>query len=292
MIPKDVLKKIRKIQIATSRMVASDFAGRYHSVFKGKGMEFHEVREYIPGDEIRSIDWNVTARMGSPFVKKFVEERELVVMILLDASMSCGFGTGLNTKNQIAAEICSVLSLSAIRNNDKAGLIIFTDKVEKTVIPQKGMKHVLRVIREALYHKPANKGTDINEALMYLNRVIKRRAIVFVISDFFAADFKKMLSVSNKHHDIVAIDVVDPRETEMPPIGIIRLSDSETGKEICIDTSDSAYRENYMKDYLHRQRLKKKMFSSAGVDYIEIHTDKPYTGELIGFFKSREKRPA
>lgn len=293
MISKDILKKIRKIQITTSRMVALDFAGRYHSVFKGRGMEFHEVREYIPGDEIRSIDWNVTARTGRAHVKKFVEERELTVMIMLDASMSCRFGTCASTKNQIAAEICSVLSLSAIKNNDKVGLIIFTDRIEKIITPRKGTRHVLRVIREALYYNPVAKGTNINDALRYLNRVLKRRAIVFMISDFFDKGFsKKVLSVSNKRHDIVAVNVVDPREANMPDIGIAKFHDAETGSELTIDTSDNPYRNNYKKSYFERQTGNKRMFSSAGVDYIEIRTDKPYTNELIGFFKARGKRPA
>jgi uncharacterized protein (DUF58 family) len=288
MISKDILKNIRRIQIITSRMVASDFAGRYHSVFKGRGMEFHEVREYIPGDEIRSIDWNVTARTGRAHVKKFVEERELTVMIMLDASMSCRFGTCASTKNQVAAEICAVLSLSAINNNDKAGLIIFTDRVEKIITPRKGKRHVLRVIREALYYNPAGRGTDINEALKYLNRVLKRRAIVFIISDFFDKDFsKKILSVSNKRHDVVAVDIVDPREMDMADIGIARFYDMETGSGLAIDTSDKAYRDSYRKGCLQAQARNRRMFSSAGVDYIEVRTDKPYINELTGFFKTR-----
>ncbi len=292
MISKEILKKIRKIQIATSRAVKSDFAGRYHSVFKGKGMEFHEVREYVPGDEIRSIDWNVTARTGHPFVKKFIEERELTVIVLLDASLSCYFGSSSNTKNQIAAEICSLLALSAVNNNDKVGLVLFTDRIEKVVVPRKGIKNVLRVIREAIYHKPQGKGTDIGLALRHLNRVLKRRAIVFLISDFFDSNFKKILSISNKRHDLIAINIIDEREIEMPCVGLVRLRDAETGEESAIDTSDYKFRKNYKIDFLKRQKQNKQLFASAGVDFINIYTHKPYTAELIRFFASRSKRLA
>ncbi|MDD5504320.1 MAG: DUF58 domain-containing protein [Candidatus Omnitrophica bacterium] len=290
MIPKDIIKKIRKIQITTSRMADSDFAGRYHSVFKGRGMEFHEVREYIPGDEIRSIDWNVTARAGHPYVKKFVEERELVVMILLDVSMSCRFGTCANSKNQIAAEISSVLAFSAVKNNDKVGLILFSDKVEKTIPPRKGVKHILRIVREALYYQPVSTGTDLNKALMYLNKTLKRKAVVFVISDFFDRDFKKVLSVSNRHHDIVAVNIIDPREMEMPNAGIIKLRDSETGLELTVDTSSERFRSDYRDGCKNRLEQGKRLFISAGVDRILIRTDKPYAGELAEFFRARKRR--
>ena len=241
MIPKEMLQKIRRIQITTSRMVTDVFAGQYQSVFKGKGMEFYEVREYLPGDEIRTIDWNVTARTGRPYVKKFVEERELTVMLLLDASRSCRFGSVKHLKNQLAAELCSVLAFSAIKNNDRVGLIIFTDKIEKFVPPRKGMRHVLRVIREALYYEPEGKGTNISHALEYLDRVTRRKAITFIISDFFDKDFKNLLSVSNKRHDVVAVTITDPREVDLPNIGIIKLKDAETGEDFLIDTSDSDF---------------------------------------------------
>jgi uncharacterized protein (DUF58 family) len=292
MISKEILKKIRKIQIATSRAVKSDFAGRYHSVFKGKGMEFHEVREYVPGDEIRSIDWNVTARTGHPFVKKFIEERELTVIVLLDASLSCHFGSLSSTKNQIAAEICSILAFSAVNNNDKVGLVLFTDRIEKVVVPRKGIKNVLRVIREAIYHKPQGKGTDIGLALRHLNRVLKRRAIVFLISDFFDNNFKKILSVSNKRHDVIAINIIDEREIEMPCVGLVRLRDTETGEESVIDTSDYRFRKDYKIDFLKRQKQNKQLFASVGVDFINIYTHRPYITELIRFFASRSKRLA
>ena len=290
MIPKEILKKVRRIQITTSRMVSCVFAGKYQSVFKGRGMEFYEVRQYLPGDEIRSIDWNVTARMGHPYVKKFIEERELAVMLLLDASMSCHFGSNTQLKNQLAAEICSVLSLSAIKNNDRVGLIIFTDKIEKFIPPRKGLRHVLRVIREALYYQPQSPGTDISQALDYLNRVIKRRAITFLISDFFCQDFKKSLSLSNKHHDMIAVSITDPREIELPNVGILNLKDAETGESFLVDTSDVSTRKQYRDKALLKISHNKTLFNSTGVDNIDIYTDRPYDKELVKFFGARQKR--
>ncbi len=292
MIPKEVLRKIRRIQITTSRMVTDVFAGQYQSVFKGKGMEFDEVREYQPGDDIRSIDWNVTARMGHPYVKKFVEERELTVMILLDASRSCHFGSVKQLKNQLAAELSSVLAFSAVKNNDRVGLIIFTDRIEKFVPPRKGLRHVLRVIREALYFKPEGKGTDISLALEYLNRVTRRRAIVFMISDFFDEGFKNLLSASNRRHDIIALTITDPREIGLPDAGIVKLSDAETGKELLIDTGDYRFRDKYKEDSLKRIKERQGMLRSIAVDNIDIRTDIPYTTELVKFFRTRERRLA
>lgn len=292
MISKELLKKVRKIQITTSRMVTDVFGGKYQSVFKGKGMEFYEVRKYLPGDEIRDIDWNVTARMGHPYVKKFVEERELTVMLLLDLSMSCRFGSVKQMKNQLAAEICSLLALSAIQNNDKVGLIIFTDRIEKFISPRKGLRHVLRVVREALYYKPRGKGTDISLLLQYLNRVMKRKTISFIISDFFDEGFKNLLSISNKRHDMVAITVTDPREIDLPNIGIIKLDDAETGKTFTIDTGDSDFRKKYKEDTLRRMRDRKNLLRSVNVDNINLRTDIPYDKELIKFFRMREKRLA
>ncbi len=290
MIPKEILKKIRRIQITTSRMVTDTFAGQYQSVFKGRGMEFYEVREYLPGDAIRSIDWNVTARMGHPYVKKFVEERELTVMLLLDASMSCQFGSVKQMKSHLAAELCSVLALSAIENNDKVGLIIFTDRIEKFIPPRKGLRHVMRVIREALYYKPQGRGTDVSLALEYLNRVTKRRTIAFMISDFFSSDFKTTLSVSNKRHDIIAVTITDPREIDLGNLGIIKLHDAETDKSFTIDTSNRAFRERYNRDALQRIKEREVSFRSVNVDNINVNTDRPYVKELIKFFKMRERR--
>ena len=286
------MRKIHRIQITTSRMVTDVFAGQYQSVFKGRGMEFYEVREYLPGDEIRSIDWNVTARMGHPYVKKFIEERELTVMLLLDASFSCHFGSVKQLKSQLAAELCSVLAFAAIQNNDKVGLIIFTDKIEKFIPPRKGLRHVLRVIREALYYKPEGKGTSISLALEYLNRITKRKTISFVISDFFDQGFRNLLSVSNKRHDIVAVTITDPREIQLPNVGIINLTDAETGESFVIDTSDSSIRSQYKQDALQRLETRKKLLRSINVDKIDVYTDEPYEKELIKFFRIREKRLA
>lgn len=290
MIPKEILKNIRRIEITTSRMVTDIFAGQYQSVFKGKGMEFDEVREYQPGDEIRSIDWNVTARMGHPYIKKFVEERELTVMLILDMSGSCFFGTVKQLKMQVAAELCSVLSLSAIKNNDKVGLIIFTDRIEKFIPPRKGVRHVLRVIREALYFKPQGRSTDINAALEYLNRITARKTVTFIISDFFSSDFKKMLAVANKRHDMVAITITDPRELELPDVGILKLEDSETGKCMLVDTSDSSLRKDYSAGARERIDRRDALFRSVNVDVIDVRTDIPYSQILFKFFKSRERR--
>jgi uncharacterized protein (DUF58 family) len=290
MLPKEILKKVHHIHITTSRLVTDLFAGQYHSVFKGRGMEFDEVREYLPGDEIRFIDWNVTARMGAPFIKKFVEERELTVMLLLDMSMSCQFGSVSQLKSQLAAELCSVLAFSAIQNNDKVGFIAFTDRIEKFVPPRKGLRHVLRVVREALHFKAEGKGTDIAAAVEYLNKVTKRSAVIFIISDFYASVFKKPLSIANKRHDIAAVTITDPREIELPNVGIIGLQDAESGEEFLIDTSDRSLREEYKKDAVKRIQERKDLFSSINVDNIDIRTDIPYTQSLFKFFKMRERR--
>ncbi|MFH1458044.1 MAG: DUF58 domain-containing protein [Candidatus Omnitrophota bacterium] len=290
MIPKEILKNVRRIQITTSRMVTDVFSGQYHSVFKGKGMEFDEVREYLPGDEIRSIDWNVTARMGHPYIKKFVEERELTVMLILDMSASSLFGTVRQLKMKLAAEICSLLAFSAIRNNDKVGLIIFTDRVEKFVPARKGMRHVLRVIREALYFKPKGCGTDVACALDYLNKVTHRKTVTFIISDFYAANFKKKLSVANKRHDIVAITITDPRELELPDMGIVELYDAETQKSYSLDSSDKNLRMKYAQDSLRRFRERNILFCSVNVDTIDIRTDTPYAQSLFKFFRKRKRR--
>lgn len=290
MLPKEILRKIRRIEITTSKLVTDFLSGQYESVFKGRGIEFDEVREYQPGDEIRSIDWNVTARMGAPFVKKFVEERQLTVMILLDASSSSNFGTTKRFKKELAAEVSAVLAFAAIKNNDRVGLIIFTDRVEKFVPPRKGLPHVLRVVREALYFSPKGKGTDIVGALRYLDNVMTRRAVTFVISDFFAKDFKKSLSIANKKHDVVAITITDPREGELPNAGIVELVDAENGTPYMIDTANAKVRELYAKKAKEMREERTKLFGSACVDHIDISTDKSYVEEFIKFFRMRKKR--
>ncbi len=290
MIPKEVLKQIRRIQITTSRMVTDVFCGQYQSVFKGRGMEFNEVREYQPGDEIRSIDWNVTARMGHPYIKKFMEERELTVMLLLDLSASSYFGTVNKLKRQIAAEICSVLAFSAIRNNDKVGLIIFSDKIEKFVPPLKGISHVLRIVREALYFTPKGKKTNIPAALEYLNKVCKRSTVTFIVSDFYDADFEKPLAIANKRHDLVGITITDPKELDLPNIGIAQFDDPETGKVFSLDTSRESLRREFRENAIKIIQERKKAFSRLGVDNVDIRCDIPYNRALFKFFRMRERR--
>ncbi len=289
MIPAHILKKIRRIEITTGRLVTDVFAGEYKSVFKGRGMEFNEVREYQPGDEIRMIDWNVSARSGSGkiFIKKYIEERELTVMVLLDASSSTSFGTVNALKREIASELSAVLTAAAIRNNDRAGLVIFTDRIEKFIPPRKGVHHIFRLIRETLYFQPKGKGTDIPMCLEYLNKVITKSAIIFLISDFYTSDIKKTLAVANKKHDIVAVNILDPRDVEMPAVGMVSLYDAESGRGRYIDTGSKELREAYRKSQLKRLEMTKKVLYATNVDNIEIRTDRPYTDSLIEFFKRR-----
>jgi len=290
MIPKEILDKVRRIQIYTSHVVNNVFAGEYESVFKGRGMEFDEVREYQPGDEVRSIDWNVTARMGNPYVKRFVEERELTVMLVVDMSASGAFGTINRTKRELAAEIGAVLAFSAIKNHDKVGLILFTDKIEKFIPPRKGTRHVLRVIRELLYFTPENSGTDIECALEYLNKVTIRKTVTFLISDFLALGYEKAMQIANKRHDLIAIQVEDPREREFPSLGIIELEDSENGEKAVIDTRNSLLREQYKNIAITQKEKLISLFRHANVDFIEVDTKKPYIEPLMRFFRMREKR--
>lgn len=290
MIPKEILKKVRRLEITTRGMVNDVFSGEYHSVFKGRGMEFSEVREYQIGDDIRTIDWNVTARYGHPYVKVYEEERELTVMLLVDASSSGEFGTFERMKGEIAVEICALLAFSAIKNNDKVGLIIFTDKVEKFVPPRKGKSHVLRVLRELLYFQPEDMKTDIGLALEYLSRVIRRRSVVFLVSDFLSKDYERALRIANKKHDIVGIHIVDPRELELPKIGYIELADAETGEQILLDTSDREVGRLFAQKTSEAMLQREKLFKSMNVDSIAIHTDESYFEPLIKFFRMRAKR--
>jgi len=290
MLPKEVIRKIRRIEIRTKRLVNDVFSGEYHSIFKGRGMEFMEVREYQPGDDIRIIDWNVTARYGYPFVKKFKEERELTVIFLVDASSSGQFGTRDRLKEEIAAELCSVLAYSATKNNDKVGMVIFTDKIEKYIPPKKGRYHVLRLIREVLYFKPESKGTDINLALEFLGTVIKRKAIVFLVSDFLSGDFDKLLRIANRRHDVIAIRISDPRELELPDVGFLELEDAETGEQILIDTSDPVVRKSFSDSAYRDRSILDRTFRSMDLDNMQILTDKPYIEPLMGFFRLRAKR--
>ena len=314
MIPREILKKIRQIEIRTNRLVSETLAGQYHSVFKGQGMNFEEVREYQPGDEVRSIDWNVTARMNHPFVKKFVEERELTLMLLVDVSGSGLFGSRSQSKRELAAEIASVLAFSAIRNNDKVGLILFSDEVEKFIPPRKGRRHVLRVIREVLFFEPQRRGTNLNGALEFMLRVTPHKAIAVVVSDFLGspavaagqrgrklkpqimlleslaqASFS-MLRHANRRHDVVAVQITDPYELELPALGRLVLKDAETGEVVEVNTGDGRKRSAFAQRQARAQDDLTRLFRSVGIDAIRLRTDQAYGKELGKFFETREKR--
>jgi len=290
--PKEILKKIRRIELRTRRLVNSIFAGQYHSVFKGRGMNFEEVREYAPGDEIRSIDWNVTARMNVPYIKKFTEERELTVMLLVDVSASGLFGSIELSKRELAAEVASILAFSAINNNDKVGLLLFTNEVELFIPPKKGRLHTLRLIREMLYFEPKGRGTNLAGALDYMNRVTSRRAVVFMISDFMAPDFTKALTVTSRRHDLVAMPVTDPGESDLPDVGIVTLEDAETGAQIDVNTSSRAVRRGLFEVNEERMRALDRLLRSRRVDVVPLSTAEDYLIALRAFFDQRERRLA
>ncbi len=287
---RELLKKVRQVEIKTRGLVNHVFSGEYHSVFKGRGMEFSEVREYQFGDDIRTIDWNVSARFNHPFVKIFEEERELTVMLLVDFSRSGSFGSGSQLKNEIAAEICAVLSFSAIKNNDKVGLILFTDTIEKFVPPKKGRAHILRIIRELISFEPKGTGTDIKAALEYFNHVNKKRTIAFLISDFIDDGYDKILRIISKKHDVIAIELSDPREEELPNIGLVKMRDAETNHERWIDTSNPATRQQFAKYWVDRNAARKQLFTGSRVDAIPIRIDRPYIKPIVDFFRLRERR--
>ena len=290
MIPPEILRQVRRIEIFTNRIVNETMAGRYESVFKGHGMEFEEVREYQPGDEVRSIDWNVTARTGRPHIKRFVQERELSVMFLVDLSRSMAFGSVQQLKQRIATELCAVLAFSAIKNHDKVGLLLFTDRIERVIPPAKGSKHVLRVIREVLSHEPSGRGTDLREALRYFTRILHRKTVVFVISDFRCDDVRTELAMANARHDVIAVHLIDPRETELPPVGWLRLTDTERGNDILLDAGRAEARQAYAQwAQAHRQRVT-QMVRGAGTDVVEVRTDQPYMDALLRFFRVRALR--
>ena len=290
MIPREILKQVRRVEIATRGLVNDVFSGEYHSVFKGRGMNFAEVREYQHGDDIRAIDWNVTARTGAPFIKVFDEERELTVMLVVDVSASGDFGSRARMKGEVAVEICAVLAFSATTNNDKVGLIIFSDRIEKFVPPRKGRRHVLRVLRELLYFKPEGRGTDIAGALEYLARVVRGRAVVFVVSDFLGDGYEKALAVAGRRHDTVAIRMSDPRERQLPSVGYLELEDAETGEQLTVDVSDPAFRAAFDADVVEKLAARDKQFRKTHVDVVEITTDEPYADRLMRFFRKRAKR--
>jgi uncharacterized protein (DUF58 family) len=290
MLTSEQLKTVRKIQIRTSHMVSDLFAGQYQSVFKGRGMEFAEVRHYIPGDDIRTIDWNVTARTGIPHVKRFVEERELTVMLLVDTSRSTHFGTVKQLKSEMAAELAALFAFSAITNNDKVGLVMFSDQIELSVRPKKGTRHVLRVIREILSFEPRGHGTNIAAALEHLNHVSKRRCVVFVVSDFLDEGARLALKLANRRHDVIAVVIDDPRDLELPDVGLISLEDAESGERLVVDTGDERVRRAYAARADTARRERDRMLRSIDVDAITLLTDRPYAEALVRFFRMRERR--
>jgi uncharacterized protein (DUF58 family) len=293
MLPRELIKKIRRIEIVTARQAQNQLAGAYQSVFKGLGMAFSEVREYQPGDDVRRIDWNVTARMGDAYVKLFVEEREMTVMLVVDASGSGAFGSVEQAKREVAAEIAALLAFSAIKNNDRIGLIIFTDKVEKFVPPKKGRKHVLALITEILTFKPTSRGTDLNVGLEFLGRIAQRRSVAFLISDFIVDGgpprYEKALRIAQRKHDLVPVSIADPLEEELPRLGYLYLEDVETGEVIAFDSS-SADRRRYAAQVKEARAAREALFRRLRMDFVNVRTDRPYVAALVAFFRAREMR--
>jgi len=290
MLPSEILQQVRRIEIFTNRVVNETMAGRYESVFKGQGIEFDQVREYQPGDDIRAIDWNVTARTGRPHIKHFVEEREQTVVLLVDLSRSMAFGTVRKLKQRVATELSALLAFSAIKNSDKTGLLIFTDRIEHFIPPKKGSKHVLRLIREVLSFEPSAHRTRLKAAIDYLSHVLHRKSVVFLISDFFCEDIRTALSVANRRHDIIGVHLIDPRQQALPAIGWVRAEDAETGKTVLLNTAASKVQKRYEASSLeHRDRVR-AMLRAAGVDLVEVWTDRPYLDPLVQFFRMRALR--
>ena len=295
---REMIKKVRQIEIRTNRLVTDTLAGQYHSVFKGRGMNFDAVREYVPGDEVRTIDWNVTARAGRPFVKKFVEERELTLLLMVDVSASGDFGSGAQSKRELAAEIASVLAFSAVKNSDKVGLLLFTDKVELYLPPRKGRRHVLRIVREVLGFEPAQRGTDLVQALDFVNDVVERRAIVFLLSDFqngnqtdqSVADLRRALRQTNRRHDLVALPIEDARERVLPDLGVVAIEDAETGELIELDTRNPVVRQRFTEIAEQRATHLQRVFNAEAVDSLRLSTNRPYVADLMAFFKNRSRR--
>lgn len=288
--PREILRKVRRLEIKARGLIDAALAGQYRSVFKGRGMNFEEVREYQPGDEVRAIDWNVTARLGHPFIKKFTEERELTVMLVVDVSASGSYGSVDLSKRELAAEVASLLAFSAIRNNDKVGLILFSDHVEHFIPPKKGRTHTLRLIRDILYFEPSGKGTRPELALRYLNKVLSRKAVVFAISDFMVGDFSRDLSVTSQRHDLIALPIVDPCEESLPDVGILTLEDAETGDLIEVNTSDGSLRAAYAHMADKRRQQLQTLFRKNRVDTVSLRTGEDYIPALRAFFKMREHR--
>ncbi|MCX8073919.1 MAG: DUF58 domain-containing protein [Candidatus Binatia bacterium] len=290
MLTTEQLRAIRKIQIHTSHLVSDFFAGAYHSVFKGRGMEFSEVRPYVPGDDVRTIDWNVTARTGTPHVKRYVEERELAVMLLVDASRSTRFGSVRQLKSELAAELAALLAFAAIRNNDKVGLILFTDQVEHSLRPKKGTRHVLRVVRDVLSFVPRGHSTSLTAAIEHLVHVHKRRSVVFVLSDFLDPEGYAALKLARQRHDLIAIVLDDPRDFELPPLGLLRLTDPETGRTLLVDSSHPQVRRRFTEQARAFAEERLRRLRACDVDTVVVRTDEPYAPALVRFFRTREKR--
>ena len=285
---KELLKKVRLIELKTRGLSEHIFSGEYHSAFKGRGMTFSEVREYAPGDEVRTIDWNVTARFGHPFVKVFEEERELTVMLLADLSASGDFGSTSQLKRELTTEACATIAFSAIKNNDKVGLLLFTDRVEKFIPPKKGRAHILRIIRELIEFTPQGTGTDVTGALRYLNSVIKKRSIAFLVSDLLDTGYEDALKIANRRHDLVVLRTSDPRELELPNVGLVRMADPETGEVAWVDTSNRRVRNAYRAAGLKHQQRAREILRRSGVDHAVITTDLGYVRPLMRLFKQRE----
>jgi len=290
MTTRELLRKVRLIELKTRGMVNQVFSGEYHSVFKGRGMEFSEVREYQYGDDIRSIDWNVSARFNHPFVKVFEEERELTVMLLVDVSGSGSFGSTTQLKSEVATEICAVLAFSAITNNDKVGLILFSDRIEKFVPPKKGRAHILRIIRELVSFEPTGTGTSIRRGLEYFNHVMKKRCITFLVSDFIDEGYETILRIAGRKHDLIAVEMIDPREETLPPAGVLTMRDAETGRSRWVDTSDRRVREAFVRFWDEQKRHRHAYFVRSKVDRIPIRIDRPYLKPIVDFFRLRERR--
>jgi uncharacterized protein (DUF58 family) len=290
MLPREVIRQIRRLHVRARRAVEDLVGGEYHSVFKGMGIAFEEVREYQPGDDIRTIDWNVTARVGHPFIKRFIEERELTVMLLLDCSGSQQFGTRMQQKREVLAELAAVLAFSAISNNDKVGLIAFTDRVERFVPPRKGSRHVLRLIRDLLFFQPIHSLTSIRDALDYLNRILHRRSIVFVLSDFQDQGFERAFKRTARRHDLIAVRIADAREETLPAVGLLQLEDAETGQRHLLDTNSRQVREAFARAAQERKLSFRQMVRSAQADLIEVTTDGDHMDALTRFFRLRARR--
>jgi uncharacterized protein (DUF58 family) len=290
MLPREVLRQIRRLQLKARRAVEDLLGGEYHSVFKGAGVAFEEVRAYQPGDDVRAIDWNVTARMGHPFIKRFIEERELTVLLAVDCSGSQIFGTRAQQKREVAAELAAVLAFSAVSNNDRVGLVQFTDRVERFVPPRKGARHVLRLIRDVLFHQPRRTRTSLRDGLDFLNRVQRRRAVVFFFSDFLDEGYELSFKRTARRHDLIAVRVADPHEEELPPVGLLGVEDAETGERLLVDTASRRVRDAYREAALRRRESVRQLARSSGTDLIEVSTEGDHLDALVRFFRLRERR--